>query len=116
MAENVEEIAARLGAEVVSRLPDAGGGSFGAARLARLVEMLRTRLVPGRGLRAGRPTDPEWVRHPKVPMSEATQQRLVRLAERASSPGRKISPMQLAARILEDALDAISENERTTKA
>ena len=109
MAENVEEIAALLGAEVVGRLPEVGGGAFGAARFARLVESLQSGLHPGQGRRAGRPTDPGWVRHPKVPMSEATQHRLVRLAERASSSERKISPMQLAARILEDALNAIPE-------
>ncbi len=41
------------------------------------------------------------VRHPKVPMSRATVRRLFRLAEEASTSERKISPMQLAAQILE---------------
>ena len=36
-------------------------------------------------------------------MSAATQRRLARLAEQASSGGLEVSPMQLAARILEDA-------------
>jgi hypothetical protein len=42
-------------------------------------------------------------------MSEATQQRLIRLAEEASTSARKISPMQLAAQILEDALAGVPE-------
>ncbi len=105
MARNIKAIAGKLGAKVVvSEVPDTGGGAFGAARLARAVEELRTRLAPGQGKRAGRPTDARWVRHPKVPMSEATRQRLTRLADEASTEGRKISPMQLAAQILEEAL------------
>jgi hypothetical protein len=107
MAKNIRRIAGRLGAKVVTRLPDVGGGAFGAARLAAIVETLRRRLVPGQGRRAGRPTDPNWVHHPKVPMSEATERLLTRLAEQASTSARKVSPMQLAAQILEDALTGI---------
>jgi hypothetical protein len=107
MAKNVRRIAGRLGAKVVNRLPDVGGGAFGAARLAAIVETLRRRLVPGQGRRAGRPTDPSWVHHPKVPMSKATERLLTRLAEQASTSRRKVSPMQLAAQILEDALTGI---------
>ena len=43
-------------------------------------------------------------------MSEATRQRLRMLAERASAEGRKVSPMQIAAQILEDALTDIKES------
>jgi hypothetical protein len=109
MAKNIKKIAAGLGAKVVAQVPDTGGGAFGAARLARIVEAMPARLVPGQGLRPGRPTDPNWVRHPKVPMSEATQRRLTRLAEESSTGGRKVSPMQIAARILEEALSGIPE-------
>jgi hypothetical protein len=109
MAKNIDKIAGRLDAEVVGQVPETGGGAFGAARLARIVEELRSRLVPGTGRRAGRPTDARWVRHPKVPMSLATERRLARLAAQASTAGRKVSPMQLAARILEDALSALPE-------
>lgn len=104
MAKNIRRIADRLGAKVVGHVPDVGGGAFGAARLAAIVETLRSRLVPGQGRRAGRPTNPNWIRHPKVPMSKATEQRLSRLAEQASASGRKVSPMQVAAQILEEAL------------
>jgi hypothetical protein len=109
MAKNIEKIAAGLGARVVGQVPDTGGGAFGAARLARIVETMQGRLAPGQGRRPGRPTDASWVRHPKVPMSEATRQRLARLAEQSSTGGRKVSPMQIAARILEEALADVPE-------
>jgi len=109
MARNIKELADRLGAEIVAQVPETGGGAFGAARLARIVDQLQTRLHPGQGVRAGRPTVASWDRHPKVPMSRATEQRLIRLAKKASSGKRKVSPMQLAAQILEDALEGMSE-------
>jgi hypothetical protein len=111
-AKNIDIIANRLGAKMVTQIPEVGGGAFGAARLARVFEQLRSRLVPGQGRRAGRPTEPKWVRHPKVPMSAATERRLIRLAEKASCAQRKISPMQLAAQILEDALAALPDEPR----
>src|SRR5258708_3499725 len=104
MAKNVKRIAELLGAEVTGQVPDVGGGAFGAARLAEIVTQLRARLVPGQGKRPGRPSDASWVATPKVPMSEATQAKLAQLAARASTPGRQISPMQLAAQLLEDAV------------
>lgn len=109
MTRNIEKIAAGLGAKVVCQVPHTGGSAFGAARLARIVQTIQARLVPGQGLRPGRPTDGSWVRHPKVPMSEATRQRLSLLAEQASAGGRKVSPMQVAAQILEDALAGMQE-------
>src|SRR5947209_7982814 len=101
MAKNIARIAELVGAKVAAELPDVGGGAFGAARIARLVADLRARLEPSEGVRTGRPTDPNWVRHPKVPMSAETERKLIRLAERASTPERKVSPMQLAAHLLE---------------
>jgi hypothetical protein len=109
MAKNIEKIAAGLGAKIVTEVPHTGGGAFGAARLAHIVAAIQARLEPGQGLRPGRPTDASWVRHPKVPMSEATRQRLARLAEQSSTGGRKVSPMQIAAQIIEEALAAIPE-------
>jgi hypothetical protein len=99
MARNIKRIAEGLGARVVGPVPITGGGAFGAARLARIVQTVQGRLVPGQGRRPGRPTDGSWVRHPKVPMSEATRRRLSLLAEQASAGGRKVSPMQIAAQI-----------------
>jgi hypothetical protein len=109
MVKTIEKIAAGLGAKVIGQVPHTGGGAFGAARLARIVETMQARLVPGQGRRPGRPTDASWVRHPKVPMSDATRQRLTRLAEQSSTAGRKVSPMQIAAQILEEALASIPE-------
>jgi hypothetical protein len=108
MAKNVKVIAKRLGAKIVATLPETGGGAFGAARLSGIVAALQTRLVPSQGRRTGRPSDATWVRHPKVPMSAETADRLAKLAEQASSLGRKVSPMQLAAQILEEALGHFS--------
>jgi hypothetical protein len=109
MARNIETIAAGLGVQVVAKLPETGGGAFGAARLAHIVAAIHARLEPGQGLRPGRPTDASWTRHPKVPMSEATRQRLSLLAEQSSTPGRKVSPMQIAAQLLEDALSGMPQ-------
>ena len=101
MAKNIEKLARALGAEVVGSVPDVGGGAFGAARLARI---LQTRLEPGRGQRPGRPTDSSWTRHPKVPMSESVERKLIQLAQQVSTPDRRVSPMQVAAQLLEDAV------------
>jgi hypothetical protein len=109
MAKNTDRIADGLGAKVVGQVPEVEGGAFGAARLAKAIDTLRTRLVPGEGRRPGRPSEASWVRHPKVPMSEVTERRLAALAAQASTDRRKISPMQIAAQILEDALASISE-------
>ena len=109
MAKNVERIAAALGAKVVAQVPDAGGGAFGAARLAGIVAALQDRLVPGSGKRPGRPSDPTWVRTPKIPISSATAAKLARLAERASSAERRVSPMQVAAQLLEESLAQLPE-------
>jgi hypothetical protein len=109
LAQKIKTIAKRLGAEIAAQVPDTGGGVFGAARLARCIESVQARLVPGQGKRPGRPSDASWVRHPKIPLSEATRQRLLRLAERASAGGRKVSPMQIAAQILEEALSDVPE-------
>jgi hypothetical protein len=73
VARDIDTIAGRLGAKVVAQVPEVGGGAFGAARLARIIEQLRSRLVPGQGKRAGRPTEAQWVRHPKLPMSQVTE-------------------------------------------
>ena len=52
-----EEWIPENGAKVVARVPQTGGGAFGAARLAAIVERLQARLMPGQGKRPGRPTD-----------------------------------------------------------
>lgn len=108
MAKNVHKLAKLLGAEVVGQVPDVGAGAFGAARLARI---LQVRLEPSRGQRPGRPTDSSWTRHPKVPMSEQVERRLVELAKHASTSERRVSPMQVAAQLLEDAVLGFTTSE-----
>lgn len=49
MAKNIKRIAELLGAEVVAEVPDVGGGAWGAARLAEIVQTLQARLEPGQG-------------------------------------------------------------------
>lgn len=100
MAENVERLAEKLGAQVKGRVPDYSAGTFGVAALA---EDLRDRLEPSSGKRPGRPTNPEWTRRPKVPMAPQTEARLHELADMLSDERRKVSPMQVAAEILEKA-------------
>jgi hypothetical protein len=104
MAHNVKQIAHAMGAEVIGRVPETGGGAFGAARLAHVIHALRERLQPSRGRRPGRPTSKDWGLRSKVPMSPATRTKLRRLAQQMSTAQRKVSPMQVAAQLLEEAL------------
>jgi hypothetical protein len=101
MARNADKIAKGLGAQRKGRVPDVGGGAFGMARIASI---LSKRLQPSLGTRPGRPSDPKWVVQGKIPMSEQTKERLTVLAEQLSQDGRRVSPMQLAAQLLEDSL------------
>ena len=104
MAKNIKRIAKLLGAEVAAQVPDTGGGAFGAARIGNIVTVLQSRLKPSQGKRPGHPTDPTWDRTPKIPMSRKTANKLAQLAEKASKTGRRVSPMQVAAQLLEDAI------------
>ena len=96
-----QEFATMLGGEIVGEVPDVGGGPFDMARLAHIMQ---ERLTPSRGEQPGRPTDPNWVTRCKVPMSDATLKSLTELAEEMSTDERKVSPMQVAAKILEVAV------------
>jgi hypothetical protein len=107
MAKNRAKLARLLGAKIIGELPDVGGGAFGMARMAHL---LHERLTPSQGERPGRPTNAAWVRRPKVPMSERTAKKLADLAAAMSTPQRKVSPMQLAAQLLEEAVSHVGED------
>lgn len=108
MVRKIESVAAAMGAKVTGTIPEVGGGAFGAERIARI---LSERLAPSRGLRPGRPSNREWVKRPKVPMSEETFSVLVQFADEISRrQGRKVSPMQLAAQILEEGVSSLAEN------
>ncbi len=69
--------------------------------MAVLAQELRARLEPGKGKRPGRPSNPDWQKRPKVPMSGQTEKRLAELARLLSDDERQVSPMQVAAQILE---------------
>lgn len=112
MATDPDVIAKLFGAKYVGEVPAVGGGPFGMAQLAHL---LHERLTPSQGQRPGRPTDASWERRSKVPMSESTKQRLAELARRMSTAERQVSPMQVAAQLLEDAVRGVfcaDENEK----
>jgi hypothetical protein len=100
MSAKMEKLASKLGARVVGTVPEYSAGAFGAAELA---EALRTMLEPGKGKRPGRPSNPNWTRRSKVPMAEETEARLEELARILSDENRKVSPMQVAAQLLEEA-------------
>lgn len=100
MAKNIESLAKRLGATVAGTVPDYSAGAFGVAALANI---LRERLEPSIGKRPGRPSNPAWSKRPKVPMAPETEERLKELARLLSVGERQISPMQVAALILEQA-------------
>jgi hypothetical protein len=49
MANDIDTIAARLGAKIVCRVQDLCGGAFGMASLAGIMAALQARLQPGQG-------------------------------------------------------------------
>ena len=65
---------------------------------------IRKRLEPSRGQRPGRPSDPLWVVQRKVSMMESTLQQLEQIASQISDDTRRVSPMQIAAVLLEEAV------------
>ena len=109
MALDPKRIAEAMGAVHVGGVPEVGGGAFGAARLA---EILKERLEPSKGRRPGRPTNVLWVQRPKIPISLETQEALLHLAKKMSTPDRKVSPMQVAAQLLEEAVKAASDTKK----
>ncbi|WP_298867373.1 hypothetical protein [uncultured Gimesia sp.] len=64
---------------------------------------LRSRLSPGFGQRPGRPSDPSWTLQRKLSMSEDTLSALETVSEKMSTLERQVSPMQVAALLIEDA-------------
>ena len=112
MDRRISQIAKELGARHVGAVPNVGGGAFGMARLAAL---LQERLSPGIGKRPGRPTNATWTTQRKVPMSAATLSALNDLSVALSSEQRKVSPMQLAAQLLEECVECMSSTKAPAK-
>jgi hypothetical protein len=100
MSRNVKKFAKALGAEIKDPVPEYSAGAFGAAKLARVMQ---DRLVPSSGKRPGRPTAAGWTKRPKVPMAPETESRLKELARMMSDERRRVSPMQVAGQLLEEA-------------
>ena len=103
---NMDKIAKGLRAERRGTVP-ATGGYFGAMQLVAEVEA-RFR-VPNRG---GRPTDPAWTERRLVPLAPQTLRHLeeitARLRERSNV---NLEPMQLAALLLEQTTERLSDDE-----
>jgi hypothetical protein len=109
MDKRIARIAKDIGAKHRGHLPAVGGGAFGMAQIAQL---LHERLAPSAGKRPGRPTNDRWTEHPKVPMSSDTLASLREISAQLSSEERKVSPMQLAAQLLEESVVRITGSGR----
>lgn len=79
------------------------------AQLQAIGERLRQRLEPGRGERLGRPSDPTWTIQRKLSMNEQTLEILGKAAKAVSTNERQVSPMQVAALLIEDATQGLAE-------
>lgn len=88
MAENVERLAEKLGAELKGTVPDHSAGAFGVAALAKA---LRERLEPSIGQRPARTTSPDWTCRTKVSMAPKAEARLHELADMLGDERRKFS-------------------------
>lgn len=98
MRDDIKRVAQITGGNVL-RAPEIELSSFGIALLAE-------RLEPAVGKRPGRPTDPSWGKVAKLPMSDETQNILRLLSDKFSTRRRRISPMQVAAYLLEEEVRA----------
>jgi len=78
-------------------------------QLSVLGDRLRQRLEPGRGERRGRPSDPTWTVQRKLSMNEQTLEILVLAADAVSTDERRVSPMQIAALLVEDATRGLAK-------
>lgn len=70
--------------------------------LANFGDRLRSRLAPGHGERPGRPSDLSWTVQRKLSMNPKTLDALERLARHLTTSEQSVSPMQVAAMIVED--------------
>ena len=98
---DMERIAKELGAERRGKVSPRGG-YFGALQLA--AEVAARFRVPEGG---GRATDPSWSEQRLVRLSPKTLEQLEQLAEQAHA-----SPMQVAALLLERAVQAVVNQEQ----
>src|SRR4051812_39088651 len=97
---DMEQIAKGLGAERRGKVSPRGG-YFGALQLA--AEVTARFRVPDGG---GRATDPSWSEQRLVRLSPKTLEQLAKLGEQANA-----SPMQVAALLLEHAVQTVVSQE-----
>lgn len=100
---DIKKVAERLGGEVRGEVR-AAGGYLGALALSAEIE--RRFRTPSGG---GRATDPEWTEQRLVRLKLTTLKRLERLARHISARGQRLSPMQLAALLLEKASEDVEQ-------
>jgi len=99
-----KKIAKALGAEHRGKVA-AKSGHFGAMQL--VAEIQSRFQVPQRG---GRPTDPQWTERRLVPLAPETLTRLSQIAKKLhDEQGIAITPLQLAALLLEHAAVEVDE-------
>jgi hypothetical protein len=97
---DMDQIAEGLGARRKGKVR-ASGGYFGAMQLA--ADVAARFRVPARG---GRATDPNWSERRLIPLSPNTLKRLEEVAGRL-----KVSPLQVAALLLEKTVDSIRDDD-----
>jgi hypothetical protein len=102
---NMDKIAKALGAERRGSVR-AGGGHFGAMQLVAEVQARFKTPVGG-----GRGTDPSWTEKRLLPLAPETLHRLEHLAEEITKKGTTISPLQVAALLLEHAIDEVDDDD-----
>jgi len=86
------------------RVRRAGHGPFGVLALSADIA---ARLRPGAGERPGRPTDPTWELRRLVGFRRETWKALGEIADRTSTAGRRISPAQVAAVLIEEGVERL---------
>ena len=79
----------------------------GTDHVDELGERIRARLAPGKGARPGRPSDPSWTVQRKLSMNDQTLRTLELIADSVSTDSRRVSPMQVAALLIEDATQGL---------
>lgn len=102
---DMNRIANALGAERRGGVR-AGSGHFGAMQLVADVQA-RFRTPAG----GGRSTDPAWTEKRLLPLAPDTLDRLDRLARAIGKQGVSISPLQVAALLLERAISDVNDEE-----
>ncbi len=103
---DMDKIARGLGAERKGKVA-AAGGYFGAVQLAAEIES-RFRAPSG----GGRRTDAGWTERRLVPLAPRTLKRLEEIAAKVRAQrGMNVEPMQVAALLLEQKTEELSEGE-----